>query len=74
VTNGIVEMRHGNSANQHRSSGGAWAGNYSGSVGKNNYVISVQSFSYPNNTGVGYGPHLDGDARSLRDNAKGPRN
>lgn len=74
VTNGIVEMGHGNTANQHGSSGGAWVGKYSGSVGKNNYVISVQSFSYPNKPGVSYGPYLDGDARSLRDRAEGPCN
>ena len=63
VTNGIVEMRHGNSANQHGSSGGAWIGKYSDTVGQNNYIISVESFGYPDKPGVDYGPYLDADAR-----------
>lgn len=74
LQSGIVEMRHGNPADQHGSSGGAWIGKYSSTIAKNNYVISVESFGYDSKPGHSYGPYMDDVARRLRKLADGPCN
>ncbi len=57
---GILELRHGDPADQRGSSGGAWVGNYSGSsAGDTNRVISVNSFHQKPVRNVEYGPYFD---------------
>lgn len=64
---GVIQMKHGNTADQGGSSGGAWIGNYSNVEGNDegNYVISVESFGYEEEPGVDYGPYLDQNFRDL---------
>jgi hypothetical protein len=72
VTNGIVRLDHGGTADLHGSSGGAWIGGYSGRLGHNNYIISVQSFVHTGDYGTSYGPYLDTTAKKLLASAEGP--
>jgi V8-like Glu-specific endopeptidase len=67
VENGIVELRHGNQADQGGSSGGAWIGDYSTAKGDYNHIISVESFGYDGQPGVDYGPYLDDRLKVLWD-------
>jgi hypothetical protein len=67
VENGIVELRHGNKADQGGSSGGAWIGDYSSDKGSSNHIISIESFGYDNMPGVDYGPYFDGRLKILWD-------
>ena len=67
VENGIVELRHGNQADQGGSSGGAWIGDYSSQKGNYNHIISVESFGYDGQPGVDYGPYFDGRLKILWD-------
>ena len=56
---GVVQMRHGNTADQRGSSGGAWIAGYTDGPSKEaNYIISVESFGYEDEPGVDYGPYL----------------
>ncbi len=66
---GVVQMKHGNPADQGGSSGGAWIGAFSDAEGNadGNYVISVESFGYVNEPGVDYGPYLDTNFKDLWD-------
>lgn len=64
VSDGIVELQHGNQADQGGSSGGAWIGDFSSSL-KGNRVISVASFSYRNRPGVQYGPYFQNSFNDL---------
>jgi V8-like Glu-specific endopeptidase len=65
---GVVQMRHGNTADQGGSSGGAWIGKYTdGDSDDANYVISIESFGYDEEPGIDYGPYLTEDFRSLWD-------
>lgn len=66
---GVVQMKHGNQADQGGSSGGAWIGAFSDREGNNdgNYVISVESFGYEGEPGVDYGPYLDENFKDLWD-------
>ena len=66
---GVVQMKHGNPADQGGSSGGAWIGAYSDAEGSNdgNYIISVESFGYDEEPGVDYGPYLDENFKDLWD-------
>lgn len=66
---GVVQMKHGNQADQGGSSGGAWIGDYSNAEGSDdgNYVISVESFGYDEEPGVDYGPYLDANFKDLWD-------
>lgn len=72
VSDGIVELRHGNQADQGGSSGGAWIGKYTtGDDPDGNYIISVESFSYEGVTGISYGPYFDDRFKALFDYADG---
>ena len=66
---GVVQMKHGNAADQGGSSGGAWIGAFSDREGNNdgNYVISVESFGYVEEPGIDYGPYLDENFKDLWD-------
>jgi Trypsin len=65
---GVVQMKHGDTADQHGSSGGAWIGDYSQAKSEdNNYIISVESFGLEDEPGVDYGPYLNADFKSLWD-------
>ncbi|MCB1499600.1 MAG: trypsin-like serine protease [Bauldia sp.] len=66
---GVVQLTHGNTADQGGSSGGAWIGQYSDAEGNNdgNYIISVESFGYDEEPGIDYGPYLDENFKSLWD-------
>lgn len=66
---GVVQMKHGNPADQGGSSGGAWVGQFHDVEGNNdgNYIISVESFGYDGEPGVDYGPYLDGNFKDLWD-------
>jgi hypothetical protein len=63
---GLVMLRHGNPKNAGGSSGGAWVGNFSGSM-EGNRVISVTSHHVGDETSVSYGPHFDQDFKGLLD-------
>ena len=62
VTNGIVQLKHGNMDDQHGSSGGGYVGAYSTeSRSDRNSIISLQSFSHGKGgetSGIGYGPYF----------------
>jgi hypothetical protein len=63
---GVVMLRHGNPKNAGGSSGGAWVGNFSPTLGEGkNLVISVTSHHIGSDTAVSYGPYLDGDFKTL---------
>jgi Trypsin len=66
---GVVQMKHGNTADQGGSSGGAWIGKFSDAEGNDdgNYIISLESFGYDEEPGVDYGPYLDENFKSLWD-------
>jgi hypothetical protein len=58
VSDGIVEMRHGNKANQDGSSGGAFIAKYSTAFNtQSNVAISNEAFGYDETPGVDYGPY-----------------
>lgn len=64
----IVQINHGNPADQRGSSGGAWIGNYSdGGAAEGNYIISVESFGFDDQPGVDYGPYLTSEFKDLWD-------
>lgn len=69
---GVVQMKHGNVADQGGSSGGAWIGAFSDTEGNadGNYVISVESFGYVEEPGIDYGPYLDENFKELWDYAE----
>ncbi len=52
-------------ADQRGSSGGAWIGTANNQFPDDHYVISVESFGFPDQPGVGYGPYLTEDFLSL---------
>jgi hypothetical protein len=67
VVDGIVELKHGNKNVQHGASGGGWIGDYSTNprdIAKN-HVISVQSFSHDETSGISYGPAFTDSIVSL---------
>ncbi len=67
VTDGIVELRHGNNSDQHGSSGGAWIGDYATSFSSaSNHVASLESFGYDSKPGVDYGPLFTDRFKVLR--------
>ena len=61
VTDGIVELKHGNKDVQHGSSGGGWVGDYTTNPRVNaNHLISSESFSRGEageTSGISYGPY-----------------
>jgi hypothetical protein len=67
VSDGIVELKHGNMNVQHGASGGAWIGDYSTNPRENtkNHIISVQSFSHDETSGISYGPAFTDSILSL---------
>jgi hypothetical protein len=67
VTDGIAELKHGNMNVQHGASGGAWIGDYSANPRDNskNHIISVQSFSHDETSGISYGPAFTDTIASL---------
>jgi len=66
IQDGIVQMNYGNPADQGGSSGGAWIGGFTDASGtEGNHVISLQSFHFEDETGVGYGPYLTDAFRKL---------
>ena len=64
---GVVELTHGNEADQRGSSGGAWIGTAGGNVPQDHYIISVESFGFPDQPGVDYGPYLTEEFKDLFD-------
>ncbi len=65
---GVVQLQHGNPADQGGSSGGAWIGKFSnGQETDANYIISLESFGIDGKPGVDYGPYLNQDFKSLWD-------
>lgn len=65
---GVVQIQHGNPADQGGSSGGAWIGGYSSGGGADgNYIISVESFGLDGQPGIDYGPYLTQDFKNLWD-------
>jgi len=65
---GVVQLKHGNTADQHGSSGGAWVADYSGGDNSDaNYIISVESFGVEDQPGIDYGPYLNADFKDLWD-------
>ncbi|MCP4382985.1 MAG: trypsin-like serine protease [Hyphomicrobiales bacterium] len=68
---GVVQMQHGNPADQGGSSGGAWIARYSdGESPEANYIISVESFGLDGEPGVDYGPYLTADFKDLWDHGE----
>ena len=67
IEDGIVELRHGNKAEQGGSSGGAWIGDYNSAKGDFNHVISIELFGYDDKPGVDYGPYFDDRIKTLYD-------
>lgn len=70
VTDGIVELKHGNMHVQHGSSGGGYVGDYSKNPQDNtrNHIISSESFSNGEageTSGIGYGPYYTEGVFSL---------
>jgi hypothetical protein len=66
VTDGIVELKHGNMHVQHGASGGAWIGDYSTNPVSNlNHIISSQSFSRDETSGISYGPYYTDSVLTL---------
>lgn len=65
---GVVQLNHGNAADQRGSSGGAWIGSFSdGPSNEANYIISVESFGFDDQPGIDYGPYLNADFKDLWD-------
>lgn len=65
---GVVQLTHGNPADQGGSSGGAWIGAFSdGNNTDANYIISVESFGVDGQPGIDYGPYLNEEFKSLFD-------
>jgi hypothetical protein len=68
ITDGIVELRHGDPNEQGGSSGGAWIGDYdTKGDADHNHIISVESFGYDGKPGVDYGPYFDDRVKQLFD-------
>jgi hypothetical protein len=68
LIDGLVEMKHGNEADQGGSSGGAWVAKYTNAKDKkSNYIISVESFGFEGIPGIDYGPYLDDNFKGLWD-------
>lgn len=68
VSEGIVELRHGDPNEQGGSSGGAWIGDYDTKGDpQRNHVISVESFGFEGKPGVDYGPYFDDRIKQLYD-------
>jgi hypothetical protein len=68
VSDGIVELRHGDPNEQGGSSGGAWIGDYdTKGDAKRNHIISVESFGFDGKPGVDYGPYFDDRVKQLFD-------
>ncbi|MCB1496167.1 MAG: trypsin-like serine protease [Bauldia sp.] len=68
MVEGVVQLKHGNPADQGGSSGGAWIGKFdSGNNNDANYIISVESFGIDGQPGIDYGPYLNDDFKSLWD-------
>ena len=69
VSDGLVELKHGNKNVQHGSSGGGYVGDYSTVFhGKENHIISSESFSRGKDgetSGIGYGPYYTDGLQSL---------
>jgi hypothetical protein len=71
VTDGLVELKHGNVHVQHGSSGGAWVGDYSTNSRASppgNHIISSESFSQGEageTSGISYGPYYTDSIYSL---------
>jgi hypothetical protein len=71
VADGIVELDHGNKHEQHGASGGAWIGDYSTDTRSNqDHVISVQSFSQDEFSGIAFGPFFNEGIKTLLDYTK----
>jgi len=62
----IIGLDHGNALNKGGSSGGAWVGRYDprGSP-RSNYIITVNSFGYPDQPGISFGPYWDSKMEDL---------
>ncbi len=71
VTDGIVQLKHGNMADQGGSSGGAWISDFKPGSADLNHIISVESFGYDEEPGVDYGPYFDGRLKILWDYVEG---
>jgi hypothetical protein len=69
VNGGLVALNHGNTADQHGSSGGAWIADfqYDSTAHGMNQVASVQSFNYGALPGTEFGPYLNDDFKELWD-------
>ena len=68
ISNGIVELRHGDPNEQGGSSGGAWIGDYDSASGpEHNHIISIESFGFDGKPGVDYGPYFDDRVKQLFD-------
>ena len=68
MVEGVVQLKHGNPADQGGSSGGAWIGKFDGGNNNDaNYIISVESFGIDGQPGIDYGPYLNDDFKSLWD-------
>jgi hypothetical protein len=64
----IVGLNHGNRRSLGGSSGGAWVGRYSNTVGQSNYAISVTSHYRIDDPSIMYGPYFTQTSfRSLLD-------
>ena len=68
VSDGIVQLRHGDPSEQGGSSGGAWIGDYDTKGDPDhNHIISVESFGFKDQPGVDYGPYFDDRVKQLYD-------
>ncbi|HLL29278.1 MAG TPA: hypothetical protein VKT73_16695 [Xanthobacteraceae bacterium] len=69
VSNGIVAIQHGNTAEQGGSSGGAWIADfkYGSTASGANQIASIESFGIPALPGVDFGPYLTDDFKELWD-------
>jgi hypothetical protein len=68
VSEGIVELRHGDPNEMGGSSGGAWIGDYdTKGAAEHNHIISLESFGFDGKPGVDYGPYFDDRVKQLFD-------
>ena len=68
ITDGIVELHHGDPNEQGGSSGGAWIGDYDTKGDpKHNHIISVESFGFDGKPGYDYGPYFNDRVKKLFD-------
>ena len=68
VSEGIVELRHGDPNKQGGSSGGAWVADYDTQADpKHNHIITIESFGFEGQPGVDYGPYFDDRVKQLYD-------